>query len=135
MVMVDSKCEQLTADIAAAGLGPVELVETIRPTPGAPEVIRVILDSTNPRLGRLLQRWLTLMTVQDMVMGQFSAWDRAVRLNLRGVLPSGQRVILVAPFDDLLDRRKSRVIADAMAGQQVQELVDRLAEMEEQDGA
>jgi hypothetical protein len=128
--MVGRGCGELTGTIRAAGLGPVAVVETIRATSGTPETVRVVLDSDCPGKGRLLQRWLTVITVVDMVMGQYRSEDERVQLNLRGRFSNGVPVILVAPFHFFREQRQVKAITVWIEGQRVRGLVDLLAGME-----
>jgi hypothetical protein len=129
-----TSCEQLEATIREAGLGPVVVVETIRATEGTPETIRVVLDPGYRRKAALLRRWLTLVTARDMVMGRFRVDDDRVNLNIRGFLPSGVPVILVAPFSDHQEHACTSAIAVAVRGQQVGALVEQLVALEERHG-
>lgn len=119
----------LLSEIEAAGLGPVTSVE-VMDTPDGGEALLVELDATSPRKARTLLRWMEGIRVIDMVAGKYRATDSLVRLNLRGLLPTGDVVIVVAAFDEHTETRQTELIDARIEARRPHELVTALAALE-----
>lgn len=123
-----TEIQELVATIDSAGLGPAASVEAI--SINGTDVLKVDLDGKSPRKARALLRWIDLITVWDMVAGKFRAGDAELRLNIRGQLPRGGAVIVVVPFDELIEADQTSLINDSIKRQEPAELVRKLAAIE-----
>lgn len=112
--------------IASYDLGPTTAVGTIAGT----TMVQIELDGTIPRRSELLDRWMTILTVVDMIAGKIDDRDPLLRLHLRGSLPGFPQVCLTMPYREAEDATHCTTIRDLIDNQDPDAMIDALSRLD-----
>jgi hypothetical protein len=107
-------------------LGPTTAVGVI---PGT-DMVQIVLDGTIADRSALLDDWVNILTVVDMVAGKIDDADPLLRLHLRGSVPGWPQVCVTMPYRELEDAAYCATIRDLIEQQDPAKLIDRLTELD-----
>lgn len=107
-------------------LGPTTAVGTIAGT----TMVQIELDGTITARSELLDRWMTVLTVNDMVCGKRDNRDPLLRLHLRGSLPGWPHVCLTMSYREFEDAAHCATIRDLIDNQDPDEMIDALSRLD-----
>jgi hypothetical protein len=111
-------------------LGPTTAVGVI---PGS-DMVQIVLDGTITDRAVLLDDWINILTVVDMIAGKIDDADPLLRLHLRGSLPGWPQVCVTMPYRETDDAAHCTLIRDLIEQQDPAGLIDRLSELDTRAG-